>query len=230
LIHFYKRNLLDNMEDNINVPVNIRGETQEFQVGREATLLDLKTLIEEEEGFIPSRQTLFCGPVQLTDDLLLLSELLDLTQNHALDVVFPLATGPDVAVDNQTKGEVWVVVGKSRKEFQRIDLKAGDGSTLTLEKGKLGIVTRHALDAEGRYVYTADRYKIQEGPVVLKNENGGTVVFKQGSNNQLELLEKEDTKEFAPANRTGLQNVAAIFGHFLRGAGESLMNHLLDQL
>ena len=85
---------------------------------------------------------------------------------------------------------------------------------------------RHALDAEGRYVYTADRYKIHEGPVVLKkneNEAGGTLVYKGGNNNQQELLEKEDTKEFAPANRTGLQNakdVAAILGHcgnFLRG-------------
>ena len=88
---------------------------------------------------------------------------------------------------------------------------------------------RHALDAEGRYVYTADRYKIHEGPVVLKkneNEAGGTLVYKGGNNNQQELLEKEDTKEFAPANRTGLQNakdVAAILGHcgnFLRGAVE----------
>ena len=75
---------------------------------------------------------------------------------------------------------------------------------------------RHALDAEGRYVYTADRYKIHEGPVVLKkneNEAGGTLVYKGGNNNQQELLEKEDTKEFAPANTSGLQNakdVAAI--------------------
>ena len=111
-------------------------------MGREGTLLDLKTLIEEEEGFIPSRQTLFCGPVQLTDDLLLLSELLNLTMNHTLDVVFPLAADPDVAVDNQTNEEVWVLVGKSSKEFKRIVLNAGDGFTLKLEKGKLGIVTR----------------------------------------------------------------------------------------
>ena len=88
---------------------------------------------------------------------------------------------------------------------------------MMMHRSSLNGFRRHALDAEGRYVYTADRYKIQEGPVVLKNENGGKVVYKQGSNNQLELLEKEDTdKEFAPANRTGLQNardVAAIFGH-----------------
>ena len=64
--------------------------------------------------------------------------------------------------------------------------------------------------------------------VLKKNENeaGGTLVYKGGNNNQQELLEKEDTKEFAPENRTGLQNakdVAAILGHcgnFLRGAGE----------
>ena len=118
------------------------GETQEFEVGREATLLDLKTLIEEEEGFGISRQTLFCGPVQLTNDLLSLSELLNLTQNHTLDVVFPVAGHPDVAVENKTDGEVWVLVGKSRNEFRRYVLKAGDCFTLKLERGKLGIVTR----------------------------------------------------------------------------------------
>ena len=118
------------------------GETQQFQVKREGTLLDLKRLIEEEEGFGISRQTFFSGPVQLTNDLLSLSELLNLTLNHTLDVVFPMAADPEVAVDNQTNREVWVLVGKSRKEFKRIDLKAGDCPTLTLEKGKLGIVTR----------------------------------------------------------------------------------------
>ena len=86
---------------------------------------------------------------------------------------------------------------------------------MMMHRSSLNGFRRHALDAEGRYVYTADRYKIQEGPVVLKNENGGKVVYKQGSNNQLELLEKEDTKEFAPpANRTGClpnaRDVAAI--------------------
>ena len=62
---------------------------------------------------------------------------------------------------------------------------------------------------------------------MLQNEgNQGTVVYKRTSNNQLERLEKEKTKEYAPPNRTGLQNarhVAAIFGHcgnFLRGAAE----------
>ena len=118
------------------------GETQQFQVKREGTLLDLKRLIEEEEGFGISRQTFFSGPVQLTNDLLSLSELLNLTLNHTLDVVFPMAADPQVAVDNQTNREVWVLVGKSRKEFKRIDLNNGDCPTLTLEKGKLGIVTR----------------------------------------------------------------------------------------
>ena len=118
------------------------GETQQFQVKTEGTLLDLKRLIEEEEGFGISRQTFFSGPVQLTNDLLSLGELLDLTLNHTLDVVFPMAADPEVAVDNQTNREVWVLVGKSRKQFQRIDLHGGDCPNLKLEKGKLGIVTR----------------------------------------------------------------------------------------
>ena len=97
-----------------------------------------------------------------------------------MDVVLPEASDPEV--EAEADHDVWIVLGPSRHKFEKIQLKANNPRTLTVTKGKLGIITLTNVDAEGRNVYTVDRYKFREEEeeikIVLKVEDGRTVVKK----------------------------------------------------
>ena len=96
-----------------------------------------------------------------------------------MDVVLPEASDPEV--EAEADHDVWIVLGPSRHNFEKIQLKANNPETRTLTKGKLGIITLTNVDAEGRNVYTVDRYKFREEEeikIVLKVEDGRTVVKK----------------------------------------------------
>ena len=178
-------NVVDGNEIYQNFYESFLGDEVELLVKKDGTLLDLKCEFEKEEGIEPARQRFFCGPVELEDDELPFYGLLELN-NNTLDVVIPQASDPEVEV--QADHNVWVVFGPSRNVFERIILAAGGTKTLTLTKGKLGIVTDKNVDSEGRNVYTVDRYKFQEEEeeitIVLKVEDGGTAVYKKMADDQ----------------------------------------------
>ena len=165
-------------------------------VKKDGTLLDVKEGFEKEEGIEPARQRFFCGPVELEDDDLPLAGLLDLN-NNTLDVVLPEASDPEV--EAEADHDVWIVLGPSRHNFEKIQLKKNDPETRTLTKGKLGIVTQLPnVDAEGRNVYTVDRYKFREEEeikIVLKVEGGYTVVYKKMTDDQEVLLTVQKSVE-----------------------------------
>ena len=91
-----------------------------INIKKESTLIDVKKALEFEEGIKPARQSIFCGPFELKDDELPLSDLLELNDNN-LDVLFLLAADPEVNV--QSDVDVTVVTGKknrfSRKKLQQ---------------------------------------------------------------------------------------------------------------
>ena len=156
----------------------------------------MKEGFAKEEGIEPARQRFFCGPVELEDDDLPLAGLLDLN-NNTLDVVLPEASDPEV--EAEADHDVWIVLGPSRNNFEKIQLKAKNPETRTLTKGKLGIVTLTNVDAEGRNVYTVDRYKFREEEeikIVLKVEGGNTVVYKKMTIDQEVLLTVQKSVEY----------------------------------
>ena len=165
------------------------GEEVELLVKKDGALLDLKRGFEKQEGIEPARQRFFCGPIELEDDHLPLAGLLELN-NNTLDVLIPEAADPDPEVEVQAEQDVWIVFGPSRNVFERIRLAADATRPLTLKKGKLGIVTLTNVDAEGRNVYTVDRYKFREEEIkiVLKVKDGRTVVYKKITDDQEVLL------------------------------------------
>ena len=81
----------------------------------------MKEGFAKEEGIEPARQRFFCGPVELEDDDLPLAGLLDLN-NNTLDVVLPEASDPEV--EAEADHDVWIVLGPSRHNFEKIQLKA----------------------------------------------------------------------------------------------------------
>jgi len=187
------------MEGCIKVTVNnvIDGDELELLVKKDGTLLDVKELFAKEEGIEPARQRFFCGPVELEDDDFPLAGLLDLN-NNTLDVVLPEASDPEV--EAEADHDVWIVLGASRHNFEKIQLKKNDPETRTLTKGKLGIVTQLPnVDAEGRNVYTVDRYKFREEEeqikIKLKVEDGRTVVKKMVDDQEV-LLPVQKSVEY----------------------------------
>ena len=196
------------------------GEEEELEVKKDGTLLDLKREFEKQEGIEPARQRFFCGPVELEADDLPLADLLELN-NNTLDVVIPEAADPEVEV--QADHDVWIVFGPSRNVFERARLTADDTRTLTLAKGKLGIVTLTNVDAEGRNVYTVDRYKFQEEEIkiVLKVEGDRTVVYKKMTDDQEVLLtvQKSVVYKDMPRYERGLEKARAV-GEFLGNIGK----------
>ena len=199
-----------------------------MSVNKNCTLLDLKQAFEYEEGIEPDRQIVSCGPVVLEDNELPLSELLQLNDN-TLDILLPEAADPEVEV--QADHDISIVTGSSKYCFQKIRLAKDNPMTVDLPKGNLGIVTQTNVDANGKEVYTVDRYKFQEEEeaiqVVLKLEAGCTVAYKMIDGREVKLTEKE-TKSFQlkTAGERALEKVQAIgqflgnVGRFLRGVGE----------
>ena len=187
-------------------------------------------MFEKQEGVEPARQRFFCGPIPLEADELPLADLLELNSN-TLDVVIPEAADPDPEVEVEAEHDVWIVFGPSRFVFERIRLAAGDPKTLTLKKGKLGIVTLTNVDAEGRNVYTVDRYKFREEEeikIVLKVEDGRTVVYKKMTDDQEVLLPVQKSvvcKDMTRYER-GVEKARALgeflgnIGGFLRGVSK----------
>ena len=155
----------------------------------------MKEGFEKEEGIEPARQRFFCGPVELEDDDFPLAGLLDLN-NNTLDVVLPEASDPEV--EAEADHDVWIVLGPSRHKFEKIQLKANNPRTWTVTKGKLGIITLTNVDAQGKTVYTVDRYKFREEgeiKIVLKVEDGRTVVKKM-IDGQEAPVQKSDSVEY----------------------------------
>ena len=197
------------------------GEEEELEVKKDGTLLDLKREFEKQEGIEPARQRFFCGPFELEDDDLTLADLLELN-NNTLDVVIPEAADPDPEAEVEADHDVWIVLGPSRNIFKRIRIAADDTKTLTLEKGKLGIVTHTNVDAKNRNVYTVDRYKFREEEikVVLKVEGDHTVVYKKVTDDQKVLLTAEKSVEYKAMTRfeRGMERARPV-GEFLGNIG-----------
>ena len=197
------------------------GDDIELLVKKDGTLLDLKEGFEKVERIEPARQRYFCGPVELEDDDLPLAGLLDLN-NNTLDVVLPEAADPEVEVE--ADHHAWIVKGPSRFVFERIQLSADHTNTrtLTLTKGKLGIVTLTSVDAEGRNVFTVDRYKFREEEIkiVLKVEDGRTVVYKKMTDDQEVLLPVQKSVVYKDMTRfeRGVETARAV-GGFLGNIG-----------
>jgi len=186
------------MSNIIEVRVNkyVTGQEVVINIKKESTLIDVKKALEFEEGIKPARQSIFCGPFELKDDELPLSDLLELNDNN-LDVLFPVAADPEVNV--QSDVDVTVLTGKTNR-FSRKRIAANTPTKVTVEKGNLGIVTESPnVNAEGRNVYTADVYKFREEEesieVVLRERAGEVVVFKIIDGEEVELTEKS-TEEF----------------------------------
>ena len=175
------------------------------------------------EGIEPARQRFFCGPIPLEADELPLAGLLELN-NNTLDVVIPEAADPDPEVEVQAEHDVWIVFGPSRNVFERIRLAAGATRTLTLTKGKLGVVDGKPMnvDAEGRNVYTVDRYKFREDEIkiVLKVEGDRTVVYKKMTDDQEVLLPVQKSVVYRAMTRyeRGVETARAL-GEFLGNIG-----------
>jgi len=205
---------LDIMSNIIEVIVNkyVTGQEIVINIKKESTLIDVKKALEIEEGIKPARQSIFCGPFELKDDEVPLSDLLELNDNN-LDVLFPVAADPEVNV--QSDVDVTVVTGKKHR-FSRKRIAAKTPTKVTVEKGNLGIVTKPPnVNAEGRDVYTADVYKFREEEedieVVLRERAGEVVVFKMIDGKEVELTEKR-TKEFVfvPTGERAWQTVKDI--------------------
>jgi len=188
---------LDIMSNIIEVRVNkyVTGQEVVINIKKESTLIDVKKALEIEEGIKPARQSIFCGPFELKDDELPLSDLLELSDNN-LDVLFPVAADPEVNV--QSDVDVTVVTGKSNRSSRK-RITARTPTKVTVKQGKLGIVTSTNVNAEGRNVYTADVYKFpveeEDIEVVLRERAGEVVVFKMIDGKEVELTERR-TKEF----------------------------------
>merc|ERR1712004_520458 len=212
---------LDIMSNIIEVRVNkyVTGQEVVINIKKESTLSEVKKALEFEEGIKPARQSIFCGPFELKDDEVPLSDLLELNDNN-LDVLFPVAADPEVNV--QSDVDVTVVTGKTNR-FSRKRIAANTPTKVTVKQGNLGIVTSKNVNAEGRNVYIADVCKFREEEedieVVLRERAGEVVVFKMIDGEEVELAEKEEKEfVFVPTGERAWQKIQDI-GKLLRNIG-----------
>ena len=127
----------------------------EFVIKKGDTVADLKQKVFGLKRVKPARQSFFYGLLPLEDDNLPLDELLKIGFGNTLDVHFPRAGEHDI----EAQSDCWIVLGPSHKTFETVRMQAGDTKTLTLSKGKLGIVTQKREDQEGKPVLIVDRYR-----------------------------------------------------------------------
>ena len=153
------------------------------------TLADLKQKICEEEGVVPSSQTLFCDLMRLEpdDDQVLLSDLTESKLYLELSAAAKHRSHKIV-----TEKDTWIVTGP-RKDFQCMKITANTVENIRPPKGKFGIVTHTEGTRNGEKSYTVRRYKEErEGKLELRIEGETIRVYlksEEGESAQEELLE-----------------------------------------
>ena len=166
------------------------------------TIADLKQMIFNEEGVLPSSQTLFCELMKLEadDDQVLLSDLTHSQLYLKVPVDEPQARLhlelPSAAGHRShkivTEKDIWIVIG-SRKDFQCMKITANTVENIRPPKGKFGIVTHIEGTRNGEKNYTVRRYKEErDGNLELRIEGARIEVYLQlgeGHSTRQELLE-----------------------------------------
>jgi len=139
------------------------------------TILDLKKKIEEEEGVGAERQSLYYLGYMITDDRILIEELIKEAQGGtSFNVVFPKAGKPRAVTSDR---EITLITG-SRNKFQTLLLKKKKTMQFKPKKTKIfssgqtfAIVYNTTGTVIGNRILHALVYEVNvEGTIVIKTE------------------------------------------------------------
>ena len=160
----------------------IAGDTFKILCGASDTISTLKQKISTERWLSLSSVSLYCGPCLLTDDTLLVTDLLDLTDSFLLEL--PEAGKIEIESDK----DVLLLTGSSKKFDAPLRIKKTKERTVRIKahKDKFGIITDENVNSWGRKSYQVERYQVK-GKVTLRTSetSGEVLVFLKGEEDPL---------------------------------------------
>ena len=160
----------------------IAGDTFKIPYEASDTISTLKQKISTEKWLSLSSLTLYCGPCLLTDDTLMVADLLDLTDSFLLEL--PEAGKIEIESDK----DVLLLTGSSKKFDAPLRIKKTKERTVRIKahNDKFGIITDENVNSWGRKSYQVERYQVK-GKVTLRTSetSGEVLVFLEGQEDPL---------------------------------------------
>ena len=160
----------------------IAGDTFKILCGASDTISTLKQKISTEKWLSLSSLTLYCGPCLLTDDTLMVADLLEFTDSFLLEL-------PEAGKHKfESDKDVLLVMGSSKKFDAPLRIKKERIVRIKVPKDKFGIVTHENVNSWGRRSYQVERYKVKgKGKVTLRTseKSGEMDVYLEGEKDPL---------------------------------------------
>ena len=147
------------------------------------TIGTLKQKLCTERRLSLSSVTLFCGPFLLTDDSLIVTNLLEFTDSFLLEL--PEAGKIEIESDK----DVFLVTGPRKKFHAAMRIKKTmikKKIKIKADQEKFGVVTHKREVGSGTSVYTVERYRVKgKGKVTLRASGEEVLVFLEGAEEPL---------------------------------------------
>ena len=129
-----------------------------------------------------SSLTLFCGPCLLTDDSLIVTDLLKFTESFLLE----LPEAGEIVIESDK--DVFLLTGSSKRFEAPLRIKKTEERSVKIKAhhDKFGIITHEIVSASGRRSYQVERYRVK-GKVILRTSetSGEVLVFLEGEKDPL---------------------------------------------
>ena len=131
-----------------------------------------------------SSVTLFCGPCLLTDDTLIVTDLLEFTESFLLE----LPEAGEIVIESDK--DVFLLTGSSKRFEAPVRIKKTEERSVKIKAhhDKFGIITHEIVSASGRRSYQVERYRVKgKGKVILRTSetSGEVLVFLEGEKDPL---------------------------------------------
>ena len=155
----------------------------------------LKEKICSERRLALSSVTLYCGPCLLTDDTLMVNDLLEFTNSFLLEL-------PEAGeIEIESEKEVFLLTGSRMKFEPPLRIKKKERKIkIKAYHDKFGIITHENIDTCGRKSYQVERYHLKgKGKVTLRTSEG---------NGELLVILEGEAEPLVPVVMTYVEQVA----------------------